>query len=358
MDGPAGLNQAAVEPGQDFVYEFVADPAGSRMYHSHTDVHNQVSLGLYGPLIVEPREQDEDRAYDREYTIMLNEWDLELTPDVVLGTAPKGPRDSQLRGGELGADLFLMNGRAHDAIPPVRLAEGERVLIRLMNLGNMPHPIHTHGHSFKIVATDGNPVPQGLELTKDTVLIAPGERYDLELTGDNPGVWMFHCHIENHADNGMMSLIAYDGSVPTGPLAATWNDGQGDSGMGHDGHGATDPAEPAKNPIGPDATTVAQPTPTVAPVDPATTSDGERVEIAINDNSFGPTSLTVAPGTTVVWVNKGHNMHSVASFDGVFTSITLKPGELYTHTFTEPGEYRYICKQHGRQGMLGKVIVQ
>ena len=89
MDGPAGLNQAAVEPGQDFVYEFVADPAGSRMYHSHTDVHNQVALGLYGPLIVEPREADEERVYDREYTIMLNEWDLELTPDVVTGKAPK-----------------------------------------------------------------------------------------------------------------------------------------------------------------------------------------------------------------------------------------------------------------------------
>src|SRR5215207_4550739 len=67
MDGPAGLNQAPVEPGQDFVYEFVADPAGSRMYHSHTDVHNQVSLGLYGPLIVEPRAPDGDRTYDREY---------------------------------------------------------------------------------------------------------------------------------------------------------------------------------------------------------------------------------------------------------------------------------------------------
>jgi FtsP/CotA-like multicopper oxidase with cupredoxin domain len=373
MDGPAGLNQAPVEPGQEFVYEWVADPAGSRMYHSHTDVHNQVALGLYGPLVVEPRDSDEDRAYDREYTIMLNEWDLELTPDVVLGKAPKGPGDQHLRGGELGADLFLMNGHAHDAIPPVALAEGERVLIRLMNLGNMPHPIHTHGHSFRIVATDGNPVPEGLELTKDTVLIAPGERYDLELVGDNPGVWMFHCHIENHADNGMMSLIAYDGAVPTGPLAATWGDGSTGMGMVHGSHvepaaGApnaeTQPVDPAVAPeTTPEPTPeAAAPTPTPAvtaeaPASGVDTAAGKTVEVAINDNSFNHADLTVAPGTTVVWVNRGKNMHSVASFDGLFASVTLKPGETYSYTFEQPGTFRYICKQHGRQGMLGRVTV-
>ena len=92
---------------------------------------------------------------------MLAEWDMELTPDVATGTAPRGSRDQMLRGGELGTDLFLMNGHTHESIPPIRLAEGERVLVRLINTGNLPHPIHTHGHSFKIVATDGNPVPEG-----------------------------------------------------------------------------------------------------------------------------------------------------------------------------------------------------
>src|SRR4051794_36615017 len=55
MDGPAGLNQAPVEPGDTFTYEFVATNPGSRMYHSHTDVATQLALGLYGPMIVEPR---------------------------------------------------------------------------------------------------------------------------------------------------------------------------------------------------------------------------------------------------------------------------------------------------------------
>ncbi|MDP9365672.1 MAG: multicopper oxidase domain-containing protein, partial [Chloroflexota bacterium] len=236
MDGPAGLNQAEVEPGQEFVYEFVATNPGSRWYHAHADPANQIALGLYGPMVIEPREPE--RTYDREQTYILTEWDMELTPDVALGKAPRGPRDQLLRGGELGTDLFLINGKAHESIPRIETAAGERVLIRLMNAGNLPHAVHSHGHSFKIVATDGNPVPEGMELRKDTVLIGPGERYDLELTSDNPGVWMFHCHMENHAANGMMTLIAYEGETPTGPAAADFAAMHGD---GHGRHAAPAP---------------------------------------------------------------------------------------------------------------------
>ena len=83
---------------------------------------------------------------------------LRVTPAVALGTGAARSRRPALRGGELGTDLFLINGHAHEAIPPIASREGDRVLIRLINAGNLPHPFHTHGHSFKIVATDGNPV--------------------------------------------------------------------------------------------------------------------------------------------------------------------------------------------------------
>ncbi|MBA2753393.1 MAG: multicopper oxidase domain-containing protein [Chloroflexia bacterium] len=362
MDGPAGLNQAPIEPGRTFTYEWVADPAGSRMYHSHTDVATQVSLGLYGPLVVEPKETTRP-AYDREATYMLGEWDMEMTPDVATGKAPLGPRDSALRGGELGADLFLMNGKAHDAIAPLPIAEGERVLIRLMNMGNMPHPIHTHGHSFKIVATDGNPVPEGLELTKDTILIGPGERYDLELTGDNPGVWMFHCHIESHAANGMMTLIAYDGEVPTGPLGAidpaqapVTSGEPGTTSHGSHSLGSADTANvPPGAPSGPAAPTeTAEPrVETVA----AANEPADEVTVALRDDRFDGANVSVTAGTTVTWTNEGSHWHSVASLDGSFVSKTLAPGESFSVTLTEPGEIRYICKQHARQGMMATIIV-
>jgi plastocyanin len=260
MDGPAGLNQAPVEPGTEFVYDFVATPAGTRWYHSHADPALQEPLGLYGPLIIEPRVPT--RAYDREYTYILQECDLELTPAVASGTAQRGPRDRLLRGGELGSDLFLINGHAHDAISRVKLAEGERVLLRFINAGHLPHAVHLHGHSFTIVATDGNPVPEAAQLTKDTVLVGPAERYDLAFVGDNPGVWMLHCHMEHHMANGMMTLVQYDGAVPTGPAAAFFDPegATGSSGTGHGSHGghggatATPPpptptAEPRRLPV-------------------------------------------------------------------------------------------------------------
>jgi plastocyanin/uncharacterized cupredoxin-like copper-binding protein len=351
MDGPVGLNQAAVEPGEAFVYEFVATPAGTRWYHSHADPTAQIALGLYGPLIVEPREPL--RSYDREYTYILNEWDLELTPDVATGEAPRGVRDQILRGGELGTDLFLMNGHAHESIPTINLADGERVLVRLINAGNLPHAIHTHGHSFRIVATDGNEVPEGTALLKDTVLIGPGERYDLELVGDNPGVWMLHCHMENHAANGMMTLLQYDGAVPTGPVVEFFRPDRGavtSDGTNHM-HGA--PEQPGAAPSAEPAVTDRPPT---VPAPPPTPS-GDVVEIAMVDDRFDPPDLTLAAGTVVRFVNRGANWHSVAAFDGSFDSGRVDPGGSFDVRLDTPGTIQFICKHHGLRGMTGRVIV-
>jgi plastocyanin len=364
MDGPAGLNQAAVEPGQTFVYDFIATPAGTRWYHSHTDVAMQVMLGLYGSFIVEPRH--DAPKYDRDYTYILTEWDSELTPDVATGKAPRGPRDSTLRGGEFGTDLFLMNGRTNDAIPPIVVKEGDRVLIRLINAGNVPHPFHTHGHSFKIVATDGNPVPEVAQLTKDTVLIGPGERYDIVFEANNPGVWMVHCHIENHAANGMMTIIQYEGYTPTGPVGELWQltpdpsgspvaGGDGMDGMGgmdHSMHGGI-AAMPAPAPT---QTPVSAPAETPA-AESSSAGAANTVVIAMEDDRFAPNRIEVLVGTTVVWENHGADWHSVEAFDGSFESAQLASGESFSYTFTTPGEYPFICKHHGRQGMIGRIIV-
>lgn len=346
MDGPAGLNQEAVAPGADFVYEFVATPSGTRWYHSHADPALQVPMGLYGPLIVEPAVPTRTYIYDREHTLILGEWDSELTPDVAAGTAPRGPRDQQLRGGELGSDMFLVNGRAHGAIPPLVVAEGERVLIRIINAGHLAHPIHGHGHSFKLVATDGNPVPEGMEWIKDTFLVGPAERIDLEFMANNPGVWMFHCHIEHHMANGMMTLIQYEGHLPSGPAAEFFDETTGNlSAIGHEGHGTPAPA--------------AEPPTTTPSVETADLGmpPGDGAAISMVDDRFDPVTLEVAVGTTVTWVNNGADWHSVAAYDGSFESDKLAPGRAFTHAFPIAGSYKYICKHHGLQGMIGLVIV-
>lgn len=337
MDGVAGLSQAAIEPGAEFIYEFTATPAGSRWYHSHTDPALQVPMGLYGPLIIEPMQPI--RTYDRDYTSILGEWDLELTPDVAAGRVKRGAGDSMMRGGELGGDLYLINGRTHGMIPPFIVKEGDRTLIRLMNAGHMPHAFHTHGHSFTIVATDGNPVPTGMEWKKDTLLIGPAERYDLELICDNPGVWMVHCHMEHHMANGMMTLLQYEGYQPTGPVSGTMNMIPSTS---HPDHAT--PAPPS--------------TPTLSTVNtPVQAAQTNAVTISLVDDRIVPSALTVVHGTTVTWVNRGADWHTVAAFDGSFQSDQLAPGNTFEHGFDRPGTFQYLCTHHAMQGMIGRIDV-
>ena len=258
MDGVPGLTQDAVAPGGEFTYEFVATPAGTRWYHSHQDPADQLELGLYGALIIEPREPAPVH-YDREYTYLLDELALDFTPQVARGLVPY---PGQRRGGVLPYDLFLLNGKAGAAVPPLELARGDRVLIRLINAGNLVHSMHLHGHTMRVVATDGNPVPREGQWRKDTVTLGPGERVDLEVVGEHPGIWMFHCHMPNHSANGMMALVVYADATPAVPAAA---------GHQHDGaHQAPTtvttavPATPAAAAASPPAPT-ATPTPTPAP---------------------------------------------------------------------------------------------
>jgi plastocyanin len=225
---------------------------------------------------------------------------------------------------------------------PIRIAEGERILIRLINAGHLAHPIHTHGHSFTVVATDGNPVPEAARWLKDTILVSAGERYDLELVGDNPGVWMVHCHIEHHMANGMMTTIWYDGYEPTGPAAELYAMTSTD--VGHHHHESAEPE-------------AATPTPAPTEHDAASPGDEAAVEIRMVDDRFDPTTLSVPVGTTVTWINYGANWHSIAAFDGSFESEKLPPGGSFSQRFDTPGTYQYICKHHGMQGMIATITV-
>ncbi|MBV9327319.1 MAG: multicopper oxidase domain-containing protein [Chloroflexi bacterium] len=332
QDGVPGLSQEPVSPGAEYTYEFVATNPGTRWYHSHVDSNAQLELGLYGALIIEPREA-EPVAYDRDFTYILDEKALDFTPDVALGrTSLQKSEAGNGRGGLLQYDLFLMNGKAGDAIVPLHIASGERIRVRLINAGNLVHAMHLHGQSFRIVATDGNPVPQAQQLLKDTVLIGPGERYDLEIDGTNPGVWMFHCHMPNHQDNGMMTTLVYDDfSVPETHSAAAPN------------------ATPSASPLPVQSTTANR--------QPSTPSDASAFAIRVADNHFEPADMSVPVGATVTWTNAGINRHTATDFEGTFDTGDIAPGGSKRITFTQPGTYRYFCRQHVLGGMLGTIHV-
>jgi len=73
MDGVPGITQKPVQPGESFVYEFEARPAGTRWYHTHAQEHRQMDLGLVAPFIIEPAAGD-PFPFDREFTLVLDDW--------------------------------------------------------------------------------------------------------------------------------------------------------------------------------------------------------------------------------------------------------------------------------------------
>ncbi|MBI1794133.1 MAG: multicopper oxidase domain-containing protein [Chloroflexi bacterium] len=190
MDGVSQpeLSQTPVKPGETYTYEFVAKPAGTYMYHSHYDTDTQINPGLFGGFIVEPKNWAAVKP-DVDVTLILNEW------RVIDGvTYPAMPSMGE-------PNFFTINGKTYPDIPTINVKQGQRVRLRFVGAGQFEHPMHLHGASFKIVATDGNPVPEIAQLTKDTLPVHPGERFDIEFVADNPGQWAVHCHIVHHTTN-------------------------------------------------------------------------------------------------------------------------------------------------------------
>lgn len=188
MDGPAEITQDPIEPGESFTYEFGVEQAGTFFYHSHAAADRQQALGLYGALLVAPREPEPPVAAD--VVVQLQEWTVRAG-----WTFPAMPMEGLL------PNFFTINGKAWPATETIRVRVGDQVRVRFIGSGAFAHPMHIHGGPFEIVATDGNPVPPGARLTKDTVNVSPGERYDVLWTARQPGRWLLHCHINHHLTN-------------------------------------------------------------------------------------------------------------------------------------------------------------
>jgi plastocyanin len=103
-----------------------------------------------------------------------------------------------------------------------------------------------------------------------------------------------------------------------------------------------------------------QPENTVPDNGPGLPATGEEFTVSMSGMEFNPDELIVPAGSTVVWTNTGTQVHTVTADDDSFDSGLLEPGETYSRTFNEPGEYQYYCELHGdpgRLGMAGVIIV-
>jgi FtsP/CotA-like multicopper oxidase with cupredoxin domain len=182
MDGVPFVTQPPIKVGESFTYEFqIRDGnAGTHMYHAHSNSAEQVTRGLLGSFIVEPKDPSTRPAFDREYTICLGD-------------------------GYIGG--YNINGKSFPATQPVTAKKGEKVLIRYMNEGMMIHPMHLHGMPMQVIAQDGYLLPQPYHC--DTLNIAPGQRFEVLVDATEVGMWAFHCHILSHAEgpHGMFGMV-------------------------------------------------------------------------------------------------------------------------------------------------------
>lgn len=191
MDGPADITQAPIQPGQSYSYEFTVQQSGTYFYHSHKDVDRQQTLGMYGALIVDPKEKSNLPAYDQDVVVQLQEWTVKQGY-----TFPAMPMEGLL------PNFFTINGKAYPATQTINARVGEKIRFRFIGSNNaFIHPMHIHGGPFKVIETDGNPVPTAAQIEKDTINVAPGERYDVIWTARNKGKWLLHCHIAHHTTN-------------------------------------------------------------------------------------------------------------------------------------------------------------
>jgi len=235
MDGVANLTQKPVAPGETFVYEFDARPAGTRWYHTHFREHHQMDLGLVAPLIIEPSAK-EPMTYDREVTLVLDDWATgsgRPLPDTNGGVAGEtgmgGMMGGRGMGGMMGGDrmggmmrgmrgrgagqpaydTMTINGKAWPATEPLHLKRGERVRLRIISASaEHTHVLRLAGHRLHVTHTDGNALQAPVVV--DALPIAPSERYDVVVVADRPGAWLLQCMQPGHADAGERMPVLYE----------------------------------------------------------------------------------------------------------------------------------------------------
>lgn len=132
-----------------------------------------------------------DTPFDRDFIMLLDQ--------IYLGS----------HNGQ-GNALWAINGKTFPDTPTFMVQEGDLVKTTIINRTFAHHPMHLHGHHVHVISKNGKPL-EGSPLVLDTLLVKPGEIYEIAFEANNPGMWMDHCHDLNHAALGMTMHLSYEG---------------------------------------------------------------------------------------------------------------------------------------------------
>ena len=182
-DHPVALALDGRKPEQVIVFS----PDGRRTaadIRTGGAVLDPLAYGAYAPAPITGEER-----FDREFLMVLDQ--------LYLGSY----------NGKSGA-LWAINGEVFPHTPTFVVSEGDLVKTRIVNRTFSDHPMHLHGHHMVVLSRNGKPY-RGSPLVLDTLLVDPGETYEVAFRADNPGIWMDHCHILEHAAWGMSMHLTY-----------------------------------------------------------------------------------------------------------------------------------------------------
>jgi FtsP/CotA-like multicopper oxidase with cupredoxin domain len=226
---------------------FTPRPSGFRFYHTHNragaDLHAGQYSGQVGPVYIEPRH--EPGAYDREVFLVLKEFEPSFSQggDMAQDFLTPAARVKELEasgessmkaslakgmphGYEVGYRSFTINGRMLGHGDPVRVKQGERVLFHILNgSATEIRSLALPGHSFKVVALDGNAVPTPTEVP--VLWLGTAERISAIVEMNHPGVWTMGDLADDDRTHGMGIVIEYAGQkskpvwIPPKPFR--WN---------------------------------------------------------------------------------------------------------------------------------------
>jgi FtsP/CotA-like multicopper oxidase with cupredoxin domain len=216
IDGTQDENSLSVPPHGHLRYRMTPQPAGSRWVHSHVMTMDDLSVGMYsgqfGFVYVEPR--DNPGRYDQEVFLTTHEWepffidmDDDDNPTAVeeFGETDWGP--SMV---EVGYRIGSINGKALGHGEPIRVKEGQRVLLHILNASATENiQLALPGHEFFVTALDGNPVPRPRKVP--SLDLGAAERIDAIVEMNNPGVWILGSTDDDVRGAGLGVLVEYTG---------------------------------------------------------------------------------------------------------------------------------------------------
>ena len=210
LDGTEEEGSLTVPPGGHLRYQITPLQAGSRYIHSHAMAMHDLSLGPYSGqfafVYVEPR-HDPGR-YDQEVFLSTHEWEPRLLPEELEESAEEDEDETGQSSMELRYGVRTINGRALGHGDPIRVKEGQRILFRILNASATENiTLYLPGHSFYVVALDGNRVPRPGRVT--VLDLGVGERVDAVVEMNNPGVWILGSVADQVRRSGLGIRLEY-----------------------------------------------------------------------------------------------------------------------------------------------------